>query len=73
MAETKTSEDFQPAAGDRYQCDNEKLFQRTDQGVLQRRPQTMEAIESAALLLVADQPSAITGQTLNVDGGTTFY
>jgi 3-oxoacyl-[acyl-carrier protein] reductase len=42
-------------------------------GVLQGRPQTAEEIASAALFLVSDQSSAITGQTLNVDGGMVFY
>jgi enoyl-[acyl-carrier-protein] reductase (NADH) len=42
-------------------------------GILQGRPQTAEEIVSAALFLVSDQSSAITGQTLNVDGGMTFY
>jgi NAD(P)-dependent dehydrogenase (short-subunit alcohol dehydrogenase family) len=42
-------------------------------GILQGRPQTAEEIASAALFLVSDQASAITGQTLNVDGGMAFY
>jgi enoyl-[acyl-carrier-protein] reductase (NADH) len=28
---------------------------------------------SAALFLVSGYPSAVTGQTLSVDGGTAFY
>jgi len=42
-------------------------------GILQGRPQTAEEIASAALFLVSDQSTAITGQTLNVDGGMVFY
>jgi NAD(P)-dependent dehydrogenase (short-subunit alcohol dehydrogenase family) len=42
-------------------------------GILQGRPQTAEEIACAALFLVSDQSSAITGQTLNVDGGMAFY
>jgi NAD(P)-dependent dehydrogenase (short-subunit alcohol dehydrogenase family) len=42
-------------------------------GILQGRPQTSEEIASAALFLVSDQAGAITGQTLNVDGGMAFY
>jgi enoyl-[acyl-carrier-protein] reductase (NADH) len=30
-------------------------------------------IAAAALFLVSDHASAITGQTLNVDGGMAFY
>jgi 3-oxoacyl-[acyl-carrier protein] reductase len=42
-------------------------------GILQGRPQTTDEIAAAALFLVSDQASAITGQTLNVDGGMAFY
>jgi NAD(P)-dependent dehydrogenase (short-subunit alcohol dehydrogenase family) len=42
-------------------------------GILQGRPPTTEEIASAALFLVSDQAGAITGQTLNVDGGMAFY
>jgi NAD(P)-dependent dehydrogenase (short-subunit alcohol dehydrogenase family) len=37
--------------------------------VLEGRPQTVGEIASAALFVVSDQSSVITGQTLNVDGG----
>jgi len=43
------------------------------QSILQGRPQTAEEIASAAVFLVSDQATAITGQTLNVDGGMAFY
>lgn len=43
------------------------------QGVLQGRPQSADEIAAAALFLVSDQASAITGQILNVDGGMAFY
>ncbi|MFY9691174.1 MAG: SDR family NAD(P)-dependent oxidoreductase [Candidatus Acidiferrales bacterium] len=42
-------------------------------GILQGRLQNTEEIAAAALFLVSDQASAITGQTLNVDGGMAFY
>jgi len=41
--------------------------------VLQGRGQTANEIAAAALFLCSDQASAITGQSLNVDGGTAFY
>jgi 3-oxoacyl-[acyl-carrier protein] reductase len=40
---------------------------------LQGRAQTPDEIASAALFLASDLASAITGQTLNVDGGIVFY
>jgi NAD(P)-dependent dehydrogenase (short-subunit alcohol dehydrogenase family) len=56
-----------------YQADSEKLFKQMCQGILQGRPQTADEIAAAALFLVSDHASAITGQTLNVDGGMAFY
>jgi NAD(P)-dependent dehydrogenase (short-subunit alcohol dehydrogenase family) len=43
------------------------------ENVLQGRGQTANEIAAAALFLVSDQASAITGQSLNVDGGMAFY
>lgn len=40
--------------------------------VLQGRGQTVEEIAQAALFLCSDQASAITGQSINVDGGAVF-
>ena len=54
-------------------ADSEQLFKQMLNEALQGRPQTAEEIASAALFLVSDQSSAITGQTLNVDGGMAFY
>jgi NAD(P)-dependent dehydrogenase (short-subunit alcohol dehydrogenase family) len=42
-------------------------------GLLQGRAQTAEEIARAALFLCSDQSSAMTGQSLNVDGGVAFY
>jgi 3-oxoacyl-[acyl-carrier protein] reductase len=41
-------------------------------GILQGRPQTADEIAAAAVFLVSDQASAITGQALSVDGGMSF-
>jgi NAD(P)-dependent dehydrogenase (short-subunit alcohol dehydrogenase family) len=43
------------------------------QGTLQGRPQTADEIASAAVFLASDLASAITGQTVNADGGIVFY
>src|SRR4029077_266151 len=42
-------------------------------GLLQGRAQTAEEIARAALFLCSDQSSAMTGQSVNVDGGVAFY
>ena len=42
-------------------------------GLLQGRAQTAEEIARAALFLCSDQSSAMTGQSINVDGGVAFY
>lgn len=44
------------------------IFQRD----LQERPQAADEFAAAALFPMSDQSSAITGQTLNVDGGMAF-
>ena len=42
-------------------------------GLLQGRAQTADEIARAALFLCSDQSSAVTGQSINVDGGVAFY
>jgi NAD(P)-dependent dehydrogenase (short-subunit alcohol dehydrogenase family) len=56
-----------------FHVDKEAQFAKSLAGILQGRPQTAEEVACAALFLVSDQASAITGQTLNVDGGMVFY
>lgn len=73
VPETEMSQNLGKALGQRLNADPEKLFQRYLEGILQGRPQTAEEIVNAALFLVSPQASAITGQTLNVDGGIAFY
>ena len=73
VPETEMSQNLGKALAQRLNADPEKLFQNYLQGILQGRPQTLEEIADAALFLVSPQASAITGQTLNVDGGIAFY
>jgi NAD(P)-dependent dehydrogenase (short-subunit alcohol dehydrogenase family) len=73
VTETKMSQEAVRSMVDFLHVDREKLFSEMLKGILQGRPQTAEEIASAALFLVSDQSSAITGQTLNVDGGMAFY
>jgi NAD(P)-dependent dehydrogenase (short-subunit alcohol dehydrogenase family) len=73
VPETKMSQELGRQLADYFKADSEQLFKQMLQGILQGRPQTADEIASAALFLVSDQSSAITGQTLNVDGGMAFY
>ncbi len=73
VPETKMSQDLGRSLAEYFHADSEQLFKQMLQGILQGRPQTADEIASAALFLVSDQSSAITGQTLNVDGGMAFY
>ena len=41
--------------------------------LLQGRAQTADEIAAAALFLCSDQSSAITGQSINIDGGAAFF
>jgi NAD(P)-dependent dehydrogenase (short-subunit alcohol dehydrogenase family) len=73
VPETKMSQELGNKLAEYLEADSEKIFSQMFKGILQGRPQTAEEIASAALFLVSDQASAITGQTLNVDGGMAFY
>jgi len=73
VPETKMSQELGTRLAEYLQTDSDKVFAQMIKGILQGRPQTAEEIASAALFLVSDQSSAITGQTLNVDGGMAFY
>ena len=73
VPETKMSQELYKGLAEQTQTESEKIYAQVLRGVLQGRPQTAEEIASAALFLVSDQASAITGQILNVDGGMAFY
>jgi NAD(P)-dependent dehydrogenase (short-subunit alcohol dehydrogenase family) len=73
VTETKMSQDLTKEFTAFSQTGADELLNQMIAGILQHRPQTAEEIASAALFLVSDQSRAITGQTLNVDGGMAFY
>jgi NAD(P)-dependent dehydrogenase (short-subunit alcohol dehydrogenase family) len=73
VTETKMSQDLTREYSARFQSASDEVLKAMISRILQGRPQTAEEIASAALFLVSDQASAITGQTLNVDGGMAFY
>jgi len=73
VLQTKMSQGLRTQLAKLRQGDSEKIGEQMAQGTLQGRPQTPDEIASAALFLASDLASAITGQTLNVDGGIVFY
>ena len=73
VTETKMYQDLGRNLADHFSASPEEVSAQMSEGILQGRPQTVEEIAAAALFLVSDQSSAITGQTLNVDGGMAFY
>jgi 3-hydroxybutyrate dehydrogenase len=73
VPETKMSQELGRGLAKRAGRDADEMFRDLLKGILQGRPQTADEIAAAALFLVSDQSSAITGQALNVDGGMLFY
>ncbi|HKV03855.1 MAG TPA: glucose 1-dehydrogenase [Candidatus Acidoferrales bacterium] len=73
VTETKMSQDLTREFAAYSKSGSDQVLKQMMQNILQGRPQTADEIASAALFLVSDQSSAITGQTLNVDGGMIFY
>ncbi len=51
----------------------EELEKSTRESILLRRPLRPEEVAGAALFLASQDSSAITGQAINVDGGSVFY
>jgi NAD(P)-dependent dehydrogenase (short-subunit alcohol dehydrogenase family) len=53
--------------------DSATIGEQMAQGTLRGKPQTPDEVASAALFLASDLASALTGQTVNADGGIVFY
>jgi len=73
VTETRMSKDLGRALAERLGVSSEEQLAGFLEGILMGRSQTADEIAAAALFLVSDQASAITGQALNVDGGAAFY
>ena len=73
VPETKMSKDLGHAIASRLGLDPEAQLKGFLEGILQGRGQTAEEVAALALFLASDQASAITGQSVNVDGGAAFY
>lgn len=73
VPETEMSQALGKALADRLHADPDELFKGFLEKILQGKPQTTGDVADAALFLASSQATAITGQTLNVDGGMSFY
>ena len=73
VTETKMSKDLGATLAERLGVSKEDQLQGFLNTILQGRGQTTNEIAAAALFLCSDAASAITGQSLNVDGGAAFY
>jgi len=73
VTETKMSKDLGQTLADRMGVSADEQLKGFLSTVLQGRGQTANEVAAAALFLCSEQSSAITGQSLNVDGGMAFY
>ena len=73
VTETKMSQELGIAIGARLGLSPEAELKQFLESILQGRGQTVGEIAAAAVFLASDQASAITGQSLNVDGGAVFF
>src|SRR5713226_416897 len=73
VTETRMSKDLGRVLAERLRVSPEQQLADFLEGILQGRAQTADEIAAAALFLVSNQASGITGQSLNVDGGMVFY
>ena len=73
VPETRMSKELGRVLAERLNVSRQDQLTDFLEGILQGRGQTPDEIAAAALFLVSDQASAITGQALNVDGGAAFY
>jgi len=73
VTETRMSKELGTDLAKRLGVNEEEQLRGFLNSLLQGRAQTAEEIARAALFLCSSQSSAITGQSLNVDGGAAFY
>lgn len=73
VTETRMSKELGSVLAKKMGVNEEEQLAGFLNGLLQGRAQTAEEIAQAALFLCSDQSSAMTGQSINVDGGVAFY
>jgi NAD(P)-dependent dehydrogenase (short-subunit alcohol dehydrogenase family) len=72
VTETKMSQELGIAIGARLGMSPEEELKLFLENILQGRGLTADEIAATALFLASEQAGAITGQSLNVDGGAVF-
>jgi NAD(P)-dependent dehydrogenase (short-subunit alcohol dehydrogenase family) len=73
VTETRMSKDLGHVLAVKLGVSEEDQLKGFLNTILQGRGQTANEVAAAALFLCSEQASAITGQSLNVDGGAAFY
>src|ERR1700676_965473 len=73
VTETQMSKELGAVLAKKMGVNEEEQLAGFLNGLLQGRAQTAAEIARAALFLCSDQSSAMTGQSINVDGGVAFY
>jgi len=73
VIETRMSKELGTLLAEKMGVNEEEQLAGFLNGLLQGRAQTAEEIARAALFLCSEQSSAMTGQSINVDGGVAFY
>jgi 3-hydroxybutyrate dehydrogenase len=73
VTETQMSKELGAVLAEKMGVSAEEQLAGFLNGLLQGRAQTADEIARAALFLCSEQSSAMTGQSINVDGGVAFY
>jgi 3-hydroxybutyrate dehydrogenase len=73
VTETQMSRDLGAVLAQKMGVSAEEQLAGFLNGLLQGRAQTADEIAHAALFLCSEQSRAMTGQSINVDGGVAFY
>ena len=73
VTETEMSKELGSELARKLNVSKEEQLSGFLNSILQGRGQTADEIAQVALFLCSNQASAITGQSINVDGGAVFY
>lgn len=73
VTETQMSKELGAVLAKKMGVNEEEQLAGFLNGLLQGRGQTAEEIARAALFLCSEQSTAMTGQSINVDGGVAFH